>query len=156
MKIAVGVATCGRKAILGAMIDRLAGQARKPDHLFLCPVKNDDIDTERLRSAPFPVTIVSSPQGSCPQRNAIIDAAVGMDVVVFFDDDFFPATNYLAETEALFEADEEIVVATGEVVRDGILGPARRRTRRTRRSPPMPRPFRRHLSRTRTTPMAAT
>ena len=119
MKIAVGVATCGRKAILAAMIE----QARKPDHVFLCPARGDDIDMARLRSAPFPVTVVSSPQGSCPQRNAIIDAAVGMDVVVFFDDDFFPATNYLAETEALFEADEEIVVATGEVIRDGILGP---------------------------------
>ncbi|MBN8950072.1 MULTISPECIES: glycosyltransferase [unclassified Rhizobium] len=123
MKIAVGVATCGRKAILAAMIERLAEQARKPDHVFLCPARGDDIDMARLRSAPFPVTVVSSPQGSCPQRNAIIDAAVGMDVVVFFDDDFFPATNYLAETEALFEADEEIVVATGEVIRDGILGP---------------------------------
>ncbi len=123
MKIAVGVATCGRKAILASMIDRLARQARKPDHLFLCPAKADDIDMARLNAAPFPVTVVSSPQGSCPQRNAIIDAAAGMDVLVFFDDDFFPAANYLAETEALFETDEEIVVATGEVIRDGILGP---------------------------------
>lgn len=123
MKIAVGVATCGRKTILAAMIDRLARQERRPDHLFLCPAKADDIDMARLRSAPFPVTVVSSPQGSCPQRNAIIDAAAGMDVLVFFDDDFFPAANYLAETEALFETDEEIVVATGEVIRDGILGP---------------------------------
>jgi len=123
MKIAVGVATCGRKAILAAMIDRLAAQMRRPDHLFLCPATGDDIDLEHLRSAPFPVTIVSSPQGSCPQRNAIIRAAAGMDALVFFDDDFFPAANYLAETEALFEADRTIVVATGEVILDGIAGP---------------------------------
>jgi len=123
MKIAVGVATCGRKAILACMIDRLAAQTRRPDHLFLCPATDEDIDMERLQSAPFPVSIVSSQRGSCPQRNAIIDAAAGMDALIFFDDDFFPAANYLAETEALFEADKEIVVATGEVIRDGILGP---------------------------------
>ncbi|MGV1757338.1 glycosyltransferase family 2 protein [Rhizobium sp. A22-96] len=123
MKIAVGVATSGRKAILACMIDRLAAQTRKPDHLFLSPATDDDIDMERLRSAPFPVSIISSPKGSCPQRNAIIHAAAGMDMLTFFDDDFFPATNYLAETEALLEADENIVVATGHVIYDGIGGP---------------------------------
>lgn len=123
MKIAVGVATSGRKAILACMIDRLAAQTRRPDHLFLSPATDEDIDMERLRSAPFPVSIVSSPKGSCPQRNAIIDAAADMDALTFFDDDFFPAANYLAEMEALLEADEEIVVATGHVLSDGIRGP---------------------------------
>lgn len=123
MKIAVGVATSGRKAVLACLIDRLAAQTRRPDHLFLSPVTDDDIDMERLRSAPFAVSIISSPKGSCPQRNAIINAAAGMDTLTFFDDDFFPAANYLAETEALFEADGEIVVATGHVICDGIHGP---------------------------------
>lgn len=123
MKIAVGVATSGRKAILACMIDRLAAQTRKPDHLFLSPATGDDIDMERLSSAPFPVSIISSPKGSCPQRNAIINAASGMDTLTFFDDDFIPAANYLAEMEALFTADEEIVVATGHVIYDGIHGP---------------------------------
>lgn len=123
MKIAVGVATSGRKAILASMIDRLAAQTRKPDHLFLSPAADEDIDLERLRSAPFPVSIISSPKGSCPQRNAIIDAAVGMDALTFFDDDFFPSANYLAETEALFAADDGIIVATGHVICDGIGGP---------------------------------
>ncbi|OCJ00484.1 glucosyll transferase family 2 [Rhizobium sp. AC27/96] len=123
MKIAVGVATSGRKAILACMIDRLAAQTRRPDHLFLSPATDDDIDMERLRSAPFPVSIVSSPKGSCPQRNAIINAAAGMDALTFFDDDFFPVSNYLAETEALLEADKDIVVATGHVIYDGIGGP---------------------------------
>ncbi|ENN88830.1 glucosyll transferase, family 2 [Rhizobium freirei PRF 81] len=123
MKIAVGVATSGRRKILACMIDRLAAQTRKPDHLFLSPATDEDIDMEHLRSVPFPVSIVSSPKGSCPQRNAIINAAAGMDALTFFDDDFFPAANYLAETEALLEADETIVVATGHVIFDGIHGP---------------------------------
>ncbi|MGZ9723584.1 glycosyltransferase family 2 protein [Rhizobium miluonense] len=123
MKIAVGVATSGRRTILACLIDRLAAQTRKPDHLFLSPATGEDIDMEHLRSAPFPVTIVSSPKGSCPQRNAIINAAAGMDALIFFDDDFFPAANYLAETEALLKADETIVVATGHVIFDGIHGP---------------------------------
>jgi hypothetical protein len=123
MKIAVGVATSGRKAILGCMIDRLAAQTRRPDHLFLSPATDEDIDMERLHSAPFPVSIVSSPKGSCPQRNAIIHAAADMDTLTFFDDDFFPAANYLAEMEVLLKADEEIVVATGHVLSDGIRGP---------------------------------
>jgi GT2 family glycosyltransferase len=46
-----------------------------------------------------------------------------MDMLTFFDDDFFPASNYLAEAEALLEADKDIVVATGHVIYDGIGGP---------------------------------
>jgi len=75
MKIAVGVATSGRKAILTCMIDRLAAQTRRPDHLLLSPCTDEDIDMERLRSAPFPVSIIRSQKGSCPQHDAIINAA---------------------------------------------------------------------------------
>ena len=52
MKIAVGVATCGRKAILACMIDRLAAQTRRPDHLFLCPATDEDIDRRHAAFRP--------------------------------------------------------------------------------------------------------
>lgn len=123
MKLAVGVATSGRKDVLSAMIGKLSRQTRLPDHLFLCPATDDDVDPDTVVSAPFPVTIVASQKGSSPQRNAIIAAATDMDGLIFFDDDFFPAQAFLAETEALLDSHADIVVATGVVIRDGILGP---------------------------------
>jgi hypothetical protein len=44
------------------------------------------------------------------------------DIVVFFDD-FLPATPYLARIERVFARYPEVVMATGRVLADGIIGP---------------------------------
>ena len=71
---------------------------------------------------PARARVVTGSLGLPAQRNALLDA-VDADIVVFFDDDFLPADDYLIETERLFSTRPEVVVATGQVVADGILGP---------------------------------
>jgi GT2 family glycosyltransferase len=75
-----------------------------------------------LEGFPCPVRIISGSIGSSAQRNAMIEAT-DADVVIFFDDDFLPAEDFLQEAERLFAGQPDVVVATGKVLADGILGP---------------------------------
>src|SRR5262249_41260243 len=75
-------------------------------------------------AAPGPATeIIVGPRGLTRQRNAILDRLDDFDVVQFFDDDFLPAPSYLAEIEKVFVARPDIVMVTGNVIADGIVGP---------------------------------
>jgi GT2 family glycosyltransferase len=122
LKIIVGIATAGRREVLADVIDHLSRQTRLPDALLICPASPADVDEARLAQFPTPHQIIAGGRGLCAQRNAILDATDG-DVIVFFDDDFLPANNFLAETERLFREQPKIVVATGKVIADGIHGP---------------------------------
>lgn len=120
--IAIAIATAGRREILSEVVAFMANQTRPPEEFLICPAKPDDADTEALK-AHFPaVRIVSGPVGLPAQRNAIM-AASAADIIVFFDDDYLPAPDFLAEVERLFTSHPEIIVATGHVLADGILGP---------------------------------
>jgi GT2 family glycosyltransferase len=88
---------------------------------MIAPVRPSDCDPEL--NLPVKVEIIAAPVGACAQRNAIFDAAGDADIVVFFDDDFFPAPDYLALLEAEFDARPSAGIITGNVVADGILGP---------------------------------
>src|SRR5262249_42745739 len=57
------------------------------------------------------------------QRNAILDAARDIDILVFFDDDFFAASGYLAELESCFQDDAAIIAMSGKLIADGVTGP---------------------------------
>ncbi|PZM07610.1 glycosyltransferase family 2 protein [Rhizobium tubonense] len=124
MKIAVGIATSGRRAVLSEMLDYLARQIRTPDAIYLCPASDDDIDLDIGLSLDLgvPVHLVHGERGLCAQRNAILDAAAGYDLISFFDDDFLPKTCFLSRAERLFTDNSDIVVATGKVLADGIHG----------------------------------
>lgn len=122
MKIAIGIATAGRRAVLADTVRFLSNQTRTPDEFIICPGREGDLDPSCLADIRGPVRIVSAPIGLCPQRNAVM-AASDADVMVFFDDDFLPAEDFLAETERLFMAHPQVVVATGHVLADDILGP---------------------------------
>lgn len=122
LKIAVAIATAGRPKISADTVGHLRRQLRQPDELLICPARSGDFDAACLQDFPAPARIVSGPVGSSAQRNALLDAT-DADIVVFFDDDFLPADDYLAEAERLFLCHPGIVVATGKVLADGILGP---------------------------------
>ncbi len=63
--------------------------------------------------------IVYSAQGTCSQRNRIIDAADDVDVIIFSDDDFIMDPSFIAEAELLFENYADVAIATGLVLGDG-------------------------------------
>jgi len=123
MNILVGIATAGRREQLTLTLKQLAMQERLPERVIVCPAALEDCDDQACAGLPFPVTVVHGPRGLTAQRNCIFDACGDADVIVFFDDDFYPHPTYLAEIESLMAAQPDIVIATGRVLADGILGP---------------------------------
>ena len=122
MKIAVAIATTGRPEILEATLRCIGQQIRRADRVVICPAKVADTTLSAEACSPAPFVVHGRP-GLPAQRNTLMRAADDMDVVVFFDDDFFAQPNYLAAVEAVFSAHAEVVMATGLVIADGILGP---------------------------------
>lgn len=122
MKIAIAIATAGRREVLSDTIGHLARQTRRAEELLVCPARPADLDEACLEGFPSPTRVVAGPIGLPAQRNALIDAT-DAEVIVFFDDDFLPADDFLAQTERLFTERTDVVVATGRVLADGALGP---------------------------------
>lgn len=122
LRIAIGIATRGRAAILAETLAELARQSRTPDRVLVCHVGPEDVAS--LPEAHPEVAFLRSEAGLPRQRNVILDAAgPDCDVVLFLDDDFLPAPDYLAVLESVMVARPDCVVATGHVVADGAKGP---------------------------------
>jgi hypothetical protein len=123
LKIAVGIATGGRREVLSTAIGLLARQTRLPNLLVICPTDPRDVDGSELEKFPAPALVVEAPIGLPAQRNRILSAVGDADVIVFFDDDFFACDSYLANIEALFAANPDVTAATGFLLADGAVGP---------------------------------
>jgi glycosyltransferase involved in cell wall biosynthesis len=121
MRIFVVIPSLGRASTLCKTVDRLADQTRPPDGIVLSVTCAADVaGIEAARLAPH---IVLSAKGASVQRNTALQATgERADVVVFFDDDFVPALDYLEQVERLFEENAEVVGLTGDLVADGIHG----------------------------------
>jgi glycosyltransferase involved in cell wall biosynthesis/polysaccharide pyruvyl transferase WcaK-like protein/GT2 family glycosyltransferase len=120
-RIAVGIATAGRRDIVEETLAEIGRQTRPPDRLILCPASSGDCPP--ADDLPTGAEIVLGRKGSCAQRNSIIEAASDVDILVFFDDDFFPEPTYLAEIEQVMASDPSVAMVTGRVLADGIGGP---------------------------------
>jgi GT2 family glycosyltransferase len=66
---------------------------------------------------------MTAPAGLPHQRNRILDAAAGSDVVLFLDDDFLCNSAFIAVLESSFQNHPDMVVATGTVIADGANAP---------------------------------
>jgi len=121
MRIAVGIPTGGRPHILSCAIECVARQTRAPDRIAVCAFDPLELAGPALSS--IDAISSTSSRGLTPQRNAILDHCGDCDIVVFFDDDFFPHARYLEEIERAFVANPDVVMITGRVVADGIIGP---------------------------------
>jgi GT2 family glycosyltransferase len=125
LKIYVGIATVGRPAVLKATLAMVARQTRPPDRVLIAPASQADLAGVDL--AAFGFEQVPAPLGSCAQRNAILcqlqEKNVEDDVIVFFDDDYFPCKDYLAAVERAFVEEPDIVMTTGTVIADDVTGP---------------------------------
>jgi GT2 family glycosyltransferase len=119
VRLAIGIATVGRPVLLGAVLAELALQSRRPDRIILCAPTADDL----AGIAPERAETVIGPRGLTRQRNAILDRVGDCDAILFFDDDFVPGPTYLAEVERVFDTSQDIVMITGHVIADGIIGP---------------------------------
>lgn len=118
MHIHIAVATTGRPSIVKQVIARLAQQTRPADGVIVVGASAADVAGLVGTIANLEVTI--SERGLCKQRNAALDRLEDRcDVVVFFDDDFLPAHDFLASLERLLTDHPEVVGVTGRLVADG-------------------------------------
>lgn len=118
MRIHVAIATTGRAPVLRKVIERLHHQTRKADGIVV--VGNEESDVEGVAGMPGDPLVMLAPKGACSQRNAALAEVEGKtDVIVFFDDDFVAASDYLANVEHIFESEPDVVGLTGHLVGDG-------------------------------------
>jgi len=122
MKIAIAIATAGRREGLSETIGYLRRQTRPADAFYVCPASDADLDISCLDGFPSPTHVVKGPRGLPAQRNAILRQMGNEDIVIFFDDDFLPEPTFMAELERLYANHPDVLVATGHVVADGIKG----------------------------------
>ncbi|TNM65820.1 glycosyltransferase [Aliirhizobium smilacinae] len=121
-RVAVAIATRGRPAVVSQTIGHLlATQTLAPERVILSCVDRSDAgdlaDDHR-------VEVITGKAGLPAQRNnALEHLKVGIDVVVFLDDDFVADPNWLATAARAFADESSVVGFTGRVVADGIKGP---------------------------------
>jgi hypothetical protein len=108
-------------AVVYATLGRADTMTRAPDLTLISAVSPSDVPP---LAPDWPIKVLFGPKGLPAQRNTALRAlGESADLIVFFDDDFAPAADFLEQVEALFNADEELAGATGKVVADGIGGP---------------------------------
>lgn len=120
MKLAVVIPTYGRKELVTRTLGHLARQTLKPDAVLVSAPDASHVES-RVPAGLDYVSFVFGRRGLVAQRNqALTKLAGAYDIVCFFDDDFLPAADYLANTVAAFVSHPDWIVLTGDVVRDGI------------------------------------
>jgi GT2 family glycosyltransferase len=122
LRVEVGIVSAGRREQLGRTLAQLGRQQRRPERILVCPASPDDFDESHAAHAGAPLEVVTAERGICAQRNAVIAASTA-DVLVFFDDDYYPALDYLAHVAELFAREPDIVMATSWPEFDGAVGP---------------------------------
>jgi hypothetical protein len=103
------------------MLSHLESQTRAADETIVSAPDETHVDLYQPRL--YKLSYVFGAQGSSAQRNKALDAVLGnCDAVVFFDDDFLPADNYLERVEVSLRENPHWKVITGHVVCDGVKG----------------------------------
>lgn len=123
LELAVGIATAGRRDQLALTLEQIAESHTLPAAVLICPASPDDFDGKVPEKLAGRVRVVSAPKGLCSQRNAIVRACEGMDILTFFDDDYYPSRGYIDRVHQVFARHKEVVVLTGRPVLDGATGP---------------------------------
>ncbi len=121
LRIAVGIATSGRPAILAETLADLAHQTLQPTQVLVLYGKSEDVgDLPTL----YPAYVFAAATGGlCEKRNRILDATADADLLFFMDDDFYLDPGYLQVMERAFREDSHMVAASGRVLADGAKGP---------------------------------
>jgi GT2 family glycosyltransferase len=122
LRLGVVVATHGRGDFLTHLLRHLKVQTRQPDLICVSAVVEGDVDAVD-RMSDLPIKIVLGEAGLAAQRNRGVRALVNdVDVIIFFDDDFFPARSWLQHVEKIFLDHPSIVGVDGRTLADGALG----------------------------------
>lgn len=120
MRIYVAVATTGRPAIVRQTVERLRSQSRPADGIIIVGANPCDVADICADDPTVETIVVPESKGLCKQRNTALRHIDGRcDAVVFFDDDFLPAADYLEALDKLFVDNPDLVGMTGRLLADG-------------------------------------
>lgn len=121
MRIAAAIATTGRPLTVAETLQRLARQTRALDHVVVVGAAESDLPCGADREAHFPhVAFTLAARGSSKQRNRALDLlGKDYDAVIFFDDDFVAARDFVAGVERLFNEHPNVAAASGHLLADG-------------------------------------
>ena len=123
MRVIVAIPTTNRPSIVVPAVRDIARQSRLPDMVVVAVARAGDIDPKAVSELPFPVCIVESERGATFQRNAALAMLHPDDCMLFLDDDFIMAADFLANLERIIAGNPEVAMVTGTVLADGIKGP---------------------------------
>ena len=120
------IATRGRASVVAELLSQLERQSLAPVHVVVVGAGSEDLPTSV--SAAFQLDMISTgAPGLTRQRNAGVALLRHKGLlqrrgafVVFFDDDFRPAKDWLAEAARALDADPDLTGLTGLVVADGV------------------------------------
>ncbi len=121
MKIALAIASRARAELLAVVLPRWMAQSRPLDAAVLSVTSDLDLPFGKVQP---PMIVVSGAAGLCRQRNRALDQLepAAPDIVIFADDDFIPAVDFVAGVERVFNEASDVAVATGWVLVDGGRG----------------------------------
>ena len=117
-KVCLIYATLGRAEVLSQTYAAVARQTIRPASVIVsCATIADAGDL-----AGFPdVKVVIGGAGLASQRNrALAELPEGTEIVVFFDDDFVPHVDWIAEVVRVFQKRPDVGAVTGNLIADGI------------------------------------
>ncbi len=119
LRIGIIVATKGRPRAVTELLRFLEAQTLAPSVVLISATSAEDIESGHTTS--LPVEYMFGEAGSSCQRNRALDRlADGFDLVVFFDDDFAPASTWLENCAQFFLTRADVVGISGALIRDGI------------------------------------
>lgn len=115
MKIEIGIATANRTELVGRTVEYILGSKTAEASIAVSIATPTDFARSDSHQD---VKLLSSARGSSAQRNTILLSS-NADIVVFLDDDFLPAADYIQQVAQLFQSNPDVVVATGMLIADG-------------------------------------
>jgi GT2 family glycosyltransferase len=122
MRIFIIIPTVGRAESVRRAVQWLEQQTRLPDGILVIGATPGDI-AGCADATHLPLECMIGSKGSSAQRNVGLDRAEGRaDIALFFDDDFVPAPDYIAQVEKAFVEEPALVGLTGRLIADGVHG----------------------------------
>jgi GT2 family glycosyltransferase len=121
MPLVVIIATANRRCSLQQALVQLETQTRLPNVVVVSAP--DESHVEPYLPSRYAIRFLFGAHGSSAQRNRGLDVITDDATVVFFDDDFVPADDYLEQVETSLADHPDWAVVTGHVLFDGIKGP---------------------------------
>jgi hypothetical protein len=129
-KAVVAIATKGRPKEVSVLLDCLAAQTLPPRKIVIVGTEPSDVsglEQHPLVRSTLARTIIAPKPGLCLQRNLALTelekegALPGgrQSAVIFFDDDFRPAPDWIECCVRCFEENADVAGMTGELLADG-------------------------------------